>query len=86
MSDLEIAGPSSAQLISNARAFRYDADLERVLDTFFNDRPAYNRLPTAWQSRAGVYAELRDSYRTAVDAGLIPDDRTPTSATREEQP
>jgi len=65
-----------ARLVMNARAHRHDAQLERALELFHTDRAAYDRLPRQLQSEAGVYVDLRDHYRAAVEAGAIPDDRS----------
>ncbi len=62
----------------NARAYRYDARMEQVCDLFDRDPDAWLRLHVVVQDQSGIYRDLRDHYRRAVAAGVIPDDRGPT--------
>jgi len=73
----------AGSLIANARAFRYDAGLDQLADLRDSDFPAYmQRLGNVAGALSLVesYADLRDSYRRAVSAGVIPDDRGPSAA------
>lgn len=68
-----------AQLEMNARGHRPDAGLDRIADLMdAGDYAAWSVLPPAVVSQASVYRDLRASYRRAVAAGAIPDDRTTT--------
>jgi len=66
---------AKAKLEMNARGHRHDPQLERALELFHADRAAFDRLPGQLQSQVGIYADFRDQYRAAVEAGVIPDDR-----------
>jgi hypothetical protein len=68
------------KLYEHAQRFQYDARMERALELFENDRPAFMRLPNEIKSQVGIYADFRDDYRRAVTAGVIPDDRGPSAA------
>lgn len=70
----------AGQLEANARPHKYDARYERVLELFDTDRAAYDRLPNQIKGEASVYADFRASYRAAVEAGAVPDDRSGPSA------
>lgn len=69
-----------ARLERNARGFRPDPQLADAADLFHSDRPAWDRLPASIRSASAVYADMRDYYRRAVEAGVTPDDRGPTAA------
>ncbi len=68
------------RLEANARAFQVDPQLEPIADLFHTDRDRYDRLPPSIKSQLDVYSDLRDSYRRAVAAGVVPDDRGPSAA------
>ncbi len=70
----------NARLEINAKHHKHDARYERVLELFETDRAAYDRLPGQLKAEAGIYADFRSSYRDAVKAGVIPDDRGPSAA------
>ena len=70
----------AGRLEMNARAHKYDARCERALELFETDRAAYDQLPMQVKSEAAIYADFRASYRAAVEAGAIPDDRSGPSA------
>lgn len=69
-----------ARLEINAQSFRYDPVLDRAADLFHTDRAAFNRLPVAVKAEADIYADLRQCYRDAVAAGVVPADRGPAAA------
>ena len=70
----------AGRLEANARAFRVDPQLEPIADLFHADRDRYDRLPHSIKSQLDIYNDLRDHYRAAVAAGVIPDDRGPSAA------
>lgn len=71
---------SRARLEMNARGHKYDAQLERVCELWDTDRAAFDRLPQVLKAQHDIYRDFRDSYRRAVDAGVITDDRGPDAA------
>lgn len=71
----------TARLLINARGFTYDAGLDRAADLFETDRAAWNALPQRVQSIATSYRDMREHYRAAVGAGVIPDDQSANHAT-----
>ncbi|MDP9394456.1 MAG: hypothetical protein M3Q27_09510 [Actinomycetota bacterium] len=78
---MEIEGPTRAALKRRARLFRYDAHLEAAADLFDRDPLAWTRLPVALEDASGMYRDMRNDYRAAVKAGVIPpDDRGPRAA------
>ncbi len=67
----------AARLELNARGHRYDPVLDAVADEM--DRGDYSAWSTRHPvliDRASIYQDLRASYRAAVAAGAIPDDRS----------
>ncbi len=77
----EILSASDYQLAVRARRFKFDPHLEAAADLFDRDPHAWAQLPVALQDASGIYRDLRDGYRAAVQAGLInPDDRGPCAA------
>ncbi len=66
-----------AQLRGVATLYRYDKTLDEAADLFDRDPRAWQQLPVIVQDRSGFYRDLRDAYRRAVKAGVIPDDRGP---------
>lgn len=73
----------AAQLAANARAFQYDAGLDKLADLRDSDFSGYMRRVgnvAGALSLVESYADLRDSYRRAVSAGAVPDDRGPNAA------
>ena len=71
---------NDARLELNARGFKYDANLDKDADLYDSDPDAWARLPITLQDHSGIYRDMRNHYRAAVAAGLIPDDRGPTTA------
>ena len=69
-----------ARLEANARLFHYDPHLEKAADLFDADPYEWAKLPVVLQDRSGMYRDARDTYRRAVAAGVIPDDRGPSAA------
>ena len=78
--DLSPSGLEKARLAMNARSYRHDPQLEHALELFHTDRDRFDRLPGQLKSQVGIYADFRDQYRAAVEAGVIPDDRGPSAA------
>ncbi len=72
----------AARLEINARLYRFDATLEAAADLFDQDVAAWQKLPILLQDRSGQYRDARASYRRAVEAGAIRDDRGPAAAER----
>ncbi len=64
----------------NACGYRYDPTLEQAADLFDSDPQEWAKLPVVLQNHADVYRDMRASYRAAVEAGVIPDDRGPSAA------
>ncbi len=69
-----------ARLEINARGHRPDPVLDRAADLFHSDRAAWDRLPRAVRDQSDVYADLRDHYRRALEAGAITDSSGPSTA------
>ncbi len=76
----EIQGPTRGALERRARLFQYDPHLEAAADLFDRDPLAWAQLPVALQDASGMYRDMRNDYRAAVRAGVIPDDRGPRAA------
>ncbi len=69
------------RLEANARAYRYDPQLDPIADDM--DRGAVEKwrtLPVRLIGLASTYRDIRSSYRRAVEAGVVPDDRGPSAA------
>ncbi len=69
-----------ALLQIKARHHRHDPVLERACELWDTDRAAFNRLPRSIKSQADIYRDMRQDYRDAVAAGVVPDDRSGPSA------
>ena len=65
---------AAARLEQNAKHYKNDPQLDRVLALFETDRAAFEALPAQLKSHAGVYVDLREHHRDAVAAGVIKDD------------
>ncbi|MDP9459582.1 MAG: hypothetical protein M3Q22_04760 [Actinomycetota bacterium] len=65
----------AGRLAANARMYEPNELLDRAADLFENDRPAWERLPARTRDLSIVHKDMRDLYRAAVRARLIPDDR-----------
>ncbi len=70
----------AGRLAANARMYRPNELLDRAADLFENDRQAWDRLPARTRDLSLIHKDLRDLYRAAVRARLIPDDRGPSAA------
>ena len=66
---------TAGRLAANARAYKPDATLDRLADLFENSRQEWNQLPLRARDLSFIHKEMRDTYRAAVRAGLVPDDR-----------
>ncbi|MDP9427394.1 MAG: hypothetical protein M3Q47_00265 [Actinomycetota bacterium] len=69
----------AGRLAANARMYEPDELLDRAADLFENNRPAWERLPARTRDRSVIHKDMRDLYRAAVRARLIPDDRGPAA-------
>ncbi len=65
----------AGRMAANARMYRPDPQLDRAADLFENDQPAWDRLPARTRDLSLLHKDMRDLYRAAVRARLIPDDR-----------
>ncbi len=69
------------RLAANARAYRYDAQLDPIADAMDRgDAEKWRALPVRLIGLASTYRDFRASYRAAVEAGVVPDDRGPSAA------
>ncbi len=69
------------RLAANARAYRYDAQLDPIADAMDRgDAEKWRTLPVRLIGLASTYRDFRASYRAAVAAGVVPDDRGPSAA------
>ncbi|MDP9461661.1 MAG: hypothetical protein M3Q22_15905 [Actinomycetota bacterium] len=69
----------AGRLAANARMYEPNELLDMAADLFENDRPAWDRLPARTRDLSIVHKDMRDLYRAAVRARLIPDDRPSTA-------
>lgn len=76
----EVLSVEGGRLAANSRLYRPDAELDRLADLFEKDRPEWDRLPARYRDLSFMHKEMRDAYRAAVSAGLVPDDRGPSAA------
>lgn len=70
-----ILGVEHGRLIVNSGMYRPDPALDHAADLFDADPQAWSRLPVKLQDLSGIHRDMRNQYRAAVAAGLIPDDR-----------
>ncbi len=70
----------AGRLAANARLYAPDPHLDRAADLFEQDRQAWERLPARTRDLSVIHKDLRNVYRAAVRARLIPDDRGPSAA------
>ncbi len=70
----------AGRLAANARMYRPDAHLDRLADMFENDRDRWDALPARQRDLSLIHKEMRDVYRSAVRARLVPDDRGQSAA------
>ncbi len=69
------------RLAANARAYKYDPALDPIADAMdCGDAEKWQRLPARLIGLASTYRDFRASYRAAVEAGVVPDDRGPSAA------
>lgn len=71
---------TQGQLAANARMYRPDPQLDGAADLYENDRQAFQQLPVRLQDLGFMHYEMRRTYRDAVAARLVPDDRGPSAA------
>ena len=70
-----------ARLELNARPYRYDPQLDPIADAMDRgDVEAWRNLHPKLVDAASIHRDVRNSYRAAVAAKAIPDDRGPTAA------
>ncbi|MDP9427574.1 MAG: hypothetical protein M3Q47_01235 [Actinomycetota bacterium] len=69
----------AGRLAANARLYRPDPRLDEAADLFETDRQAWDRLPARTRDLSVIHLDLRNVYRAAVRARLIPDDRGPAA-------
>ncbi len=69
------------RLEANARAHKYDPHLDGIADAMDRgDVEKWRALPVRLIGLASTYRDIRSSYRRAVEAGVVPDDRGPSAA------
>lgn len=72
----------ATKLEINARSYKFDPNLDAVADLLDQGPAAWKDLHPLLIDRASIYRDMRTSYRAAVAAGAVADDRT--AATYEE--
>jgi len=70
---------AAASLELNARGYRFDPILDAAADKLEQGREAWADMPAPLLRQATVHKDLRDHYRAAVKAGVVPDDRNATT-------
>lgn len=75
----ELDSFAAARLAANARMYRPDAVLDRAADLYRADRAAWEKLPARVRDESLIHLDMRDIYRGAVAAHLVPDDRGPAA-------
>ncbi|MDP9459519.1 MAG: hypothetical protein M3Q22_04430 [Actinomycetota bacterium] len=65
----------AGRLAANARMYQPNELLDRAADLYEQDRQAWERLPARTRDLSVIHLDLRNVYRAAVRARLIPDDR-----------
>ncbi len=69
------------RLAANARAFKFDAQLDPIADQMdAGEHEKWRALPVRLIGLASTYRDFRTSYRRAVEAGVVNDDRGPSAA------
>ena len=72
---------TAAKLELNARAYRYDPQLDPIADAMDSgNADAWRNLHPKLVDAASIYRDFRAQYRAAVAAKAIPDDRGPSAA------
>ncbi|MDP9460493.1 MAG: hypothetical protein M3Q22_09665 [Actinomycetota bacterium] len=69
----------AGRLAANARMYQPDELLDRAADLYEQDRQAWERLSARTRDLSVIHLDLRNVYRAAVRARLIPDDRGPAA-------
>lgn len=72
----------AARLEINARAYHYDPTLDAACDVIEQGPTAWRELHPKLLSVAAVHLDLRNYYRAAVRAGVVPDDRSGPDSVR----
>jgi len=70
-----------AKLALNASGYHYDEVLDPIADLI--EQGAWKDVPPRIIGVASVQLDLRNSYRAAVKAGAIPDDRNADTHNKE---
>ena len=70
-----VLSPAQGVLYGRSKLYRPDATLDRIADLYDNDREAWERMPASVKDHSILHRDMRNDYRAAVDAGLIPDNR-----------
>lgn len=63
------------RLVLNARSYRYDPTLDPIADLIEQGPAAWSNVHPHLLDLGAIHKDFRDSYRAAVKAGAIPDDR-----------
>lgn len=69
----------AVRLEANARHHKFDPHLDRVADLLDGPPEGWTHLHPKLIDAASIYRDFRASYRAAVAASAIPDDRGPNS-------
>ncbi len=67
------------RLAANSRMYRPDPQLDKAADMFEQDREAWERLHPTTRDLSLIHLDLRNLYRAAVRARLVPADRGPAA-------
>ena len=70
---------TAGRLAANARAYKPEATLDRLADLFESSGSEWDQLPSRARDLSFIHKEMRDTYRGAVRAGLVPDVRGPSA-------
>ncbi len=65
----------AGRLAANSRMYRADPQLDKAADLFEQDRQAWERLHPTTRDLSLIHLDMRNLYRAAVRARLVPDDR-----------
>ncbi|MDP9458997.1 MAG: hypothetical protein M3Q22_01680 [Actinomycetota bacterium] len=75
----DVLGADSGALRANARLYRPDPRLDGLADLYESDRDAWSRLSLRDRDLSYLHYEMRQTYRAAVHAGLVPAGRGPAA-------